>query len=90
MSPEERIQKLEAMVADLMVWKAARIRQQLTAPLDDISKKAVGGVDVIGGGNAATHNITIGAVPATITVPAQPSGTIIMQTPIGLKEVLVK
>ncbi len=41
MNNEQRITQLESQVRDLLAWKDARTRQQLTFPLDKVSKDIV-------------------------------------------------
>ncbi len=41
MNNEQRIQQLENQVKELLAWKEARMRQQLTFPLDKISQDIV-------------------------------------------------
>lgn len=41
MEPEQRIKQLEDRVASLLKWKEAKMRQQLTFPLDSISRDII-------------------------------------------------
>lgn len=89
MDYEQRIAKLEALVTELLTKQAAREIQQITSPLDDLSKQALDTVSIIGTGTPTSRNISIASTPTTITVKDATS-TLIVQTPYGSKELLVK
>lgn len=72
---QQQVERLSAIVADLSRWMEEREYQQIKAPLDDQSKAAIGGL--IGAGAIdvpLTASVTVGAIPATFTVPAPYSG----------------
>lgn len=84
MTPEQRIAQLEAQVADLMAYVAARKTQQLTDPVDDTSRLALRVLTDSGfGSSPVSQMITIGAVPTTITVPIVPDGSVILEASVG-------
>ena len=69
---EERIKKLEEAVL-------RRQNNQIQLPLDEMSKSVLStsvGLVSSGSGSFGTQNIVVSSTPQTITVPAQPSGTI--------------
>lgn len=80
MNTEERLKTIESAISELLEWKRAREQQQISYPLDEASKNAV--FDLIkilspyDFGTASTQNISITSTPTSITVPAQPTGTI--------------
>lgn len=87
MNPQQLAQ-LQAQVAELLAWKAARERQQLSYPVDDTSRLALRAVTDSGfGSSALTQNVTISSTPQSITVPATPAGSILLFTPSGTVEV---
>lgn len=71
---DERIKKLEQQVKDLLVYKAERIRQQISFPVDDASLRVLGSVANKGDGGA-TLTQTISTSGATASVPAAFTGT---------------
>ena len=87
MTPEEMMQTIEELRADVLElkeWKAARMRQQLTNPVDLISKRVLGAI--LGGGlGSRTTTRTVGAVPATFVKLF--TGTVLLDTPNGIFEV---
>lgn len=69
---------------ELEDWKAAREKQQLVYPVDDTSRLALRVCTDGGSGSSpVSQNVNISAVPAVVTVPTVPTGTIILQTPSG-------
>lgn len=89
MNPEQRIAQLEALVSELMDWKKARTLQQITDPLDSRSLNAIKSLTARGVGASSTTPITITATPQTIHVPTA-SSTLVVQTPLGIKSLLVQ
>lgn len=94
MSPEDfaqlelKIESMERDLNDLKQWKVARMRQQFTMPIDEVSQNLIGAVTAVGlGSKAKTQNIGIASVPTSINVPSAYSGTILIRTPNGLFEV---
>lgn len=73
MNPD--ITKLQAQVAELMAWKAARERQQISLPLDDASKLSSGAYFRVGVGTHALTQVVTDSHGDTVTVPAAYSGT---------------
>lgn len=70
------IQDMQAQIATLTARIDKRDHQQLVAPVDDVSKAVIGAALANGAGShALTQSIGIGAVPASITVPAAYQGT---------------
>lgn len=76
---EQRIRELEMMVAELMEWKRKRSVQQLSYPVDDASRNALGVATVTGRGAAAlTQSVSVTTTPTSITVPAAYTDTILI------------
>lgn len=77
MTPE--MQKMQAQIADLLQWKAARERQQISFPLDDASRNSLGVPTFVGAGSSdRTDTVGVAATPTSISVPAAYVGTIII------------
>lgn len=77
---EDRLKKLEEQVATLVQWMDARKVQQLSYPVDDASKSALGVPVGRGTGNGdTTQVVSIPAGGGSATVPANPSGTVLLQ-----------
>jgi hypothetical protein len=74
MSPEDR-----AKFDEMYAFVQAKKYQQISEPLDEASKNALGVPTGRGrGGTTATQTITIGVGGGSATVPANPVGTIIL------------
>lgn len=76
---EQRIRELEMMVAELIDWKRKRSVQQLSYPVDDASRNALGVATVTGRGSAAlTQSVLVASTPTSINVPAAYTDTILI------------
>lgn len=76
---EQRIRELEMMVAELMEWKQKRSVQQLSYPVDDSSRNALGVATITGRGTATlTQSVAVASTPTNITVPAAYTDTILI------------
>lgn len=76
---QEQITKLQQQVDELLEWKRARQRQQISYPIDQASQNTLGAA--IGNGlgtHALTQNINLTGNPQTITPPAAYGGTIFL------------
>jgi len=72
------LEHLKQQVAELLAWKAAKERQQLSFPVDDSSKAALGAL--IGRGNGSkTLTQMIDTSGANATVPAAYTDTLIVE-----------
>ncbi len=75
-------------IGGLLAWQRARTTQQLTDPVDDISRRALRAVTDAGfGSTAPTHVITIGAGGGSATVPTNPVGSILLDCGSGVFEI---
>lgn len=66
---QQQIGTMQAQLAELVEWKAARTVNQLFAPVDDTSKSVLGAF--IDGGDllfTATESVNVASVPTNITV----------------------
>lgn len=71
---EQRIATLEAMVADLTTRLNARDRQQLVAPVDDVTKAVIGAAVENGPGSSPLTQV-ISTSGASAIVPAAYEGS---------------
>lgn len=82
---EEILQRLEK----LEQWVESKKQNQLTYPLDEISKNLV--LNQIGTGSFGTQTVSVtGGGGGTVSVPAQPSGTLKVIVNGTVRELLVK
>lgn len=80
MTDKERIAQLEAQVAQLMVYMNARKIQQLSFPVDDSSKAALGVPTTRGAGSTTTtQTIALSGNAQNINVPAAYARTVILE-----------
>jgi len=78
----------EQQIQEMWDWYQARKTQQLSYPVDDVSKAALGVVVGKGtGGSAVTRSQSITSTPTSITVPVNPSGTILIEVEGALYEI---
>lgn len=69
-------QSLKAQVADLLRWKAEREQQQIRFPIDDASRKTIGGGTSEGPGSSGlTQSISLTGGAESILVPSAYIGT---------------
>lgn len=81
------IAQLQAQIADLMnkvnilmEYKEAREEQQISYPLDDASRNTLRAFTRFGpGSKTTTRSQSIGSTPTSITVPVNPTGTVIIE-----------
>lgn len=80
---EDYIKELEKRVDKLEEYVKKHTANQITYPLDEVSKSvlvqskiATTTLTSSGSGSAGTQDISLTGLPQTITVPAQPSGTV--------------
>jgi hypothetical protein len=78
---EERLQQMEAQIAQLTAWKQEREAQQLSYPLDDPSRLTIfeastAVLSTSGTSSALTENRSLSGNPETIVVPKAYAGTI--------------
>ena len=76
MTPEER-----QMLLELYAWMQARQRQQLSFPVDEASRFALGVPTDRGvGAGSTTQTVNVPSGGGNITVPSTPSGFRILET----------
>lgn len=86
MTPEQE-QKLN----ELYEWMQERKRQQIAFPLDLASKATIGALTGSGTGSAGdTDTINLTGEAESIQVPANPSGTLVVEFEGGQYELLLK
>lgn len=74
---EERLRELEAKIAELAAWKAAREVQQINYPIDEASLNAIRAATYVGQGSGSlTRNINLTGEVQSITVPTSYAGSI--------------
>lgn len=95
MNPQEEILKLQALVASLATqinavskWMDDRTEHLIPGPLDEASFNNIGAIKRVSpGAKALTQTIGYSAGGGSITVPAAFSGSIIIDTGVGKKEI---
>jgi hypothetical protein len=77
---DERIAQLEARIAELLEWKAAREKQFIPYPLDMSSKAALGAPTFVGNNTSdLTQEISLSGLAQDIDVPAAYVRSVIME-----------
>lgn len=77
---QRQVTYLLGVIDDLAKWKEDRIRQQITSPLDDVSKANIGAAVGHGAGSVAlTQSVSVPTAPTTISVPAAYAGTRVIE-----------
>lgn len=85
---QNQLRQLGEQVAALVIWQKQRMNQQITSPLDQTSRNLLQVVTEVGfGSTAVTHNVSIPSTPTSITVPTNPTGTILLDTGNGVFEI---
>lgn len=85
---QAQIAQMAEQIGQLLMWQRARIQQQLTDPVDDISRRALRAVTDAGfGSSAVTRSQAISSTPTSITVPTNPVGTLLLDCGSGVFEV---
>lgn len=74
---QDQINQLEGLVADLMEWKRQRETQQLSYPVDDASRNALGAAFKIGLGSTTKTQVYTDSHGDTLTGPKAYLGTVI-------------
>ncbi len=75
MTPDER-----QMLTDLYQWMKEKKIQQLSLPVDDASRAALGAVTGRGPGSTTkTQTVAVSSTPSNITVPAAYVKTVVVE-----------
>lgn len=74
------LEQLKAEVAELKKWREERRVQQISYPIDESSRNALGAPSYVGPGSSdLTDTVNIGATPTSIQVPSAYAGTVIIR-----------